>query len=139
MIPVQEELPKLLDQDKDVQVPTTIRDCKETGKSFTKSPRFFTLEKPVLDENAPNRSVIDHEAAFPPENRTLAFSAYCDRKNEFMTKSQIALALEKVEEKRQRDARIRAMMEANELKKQQEAELAGGNFAQPGSKLGPDG
>ena len=83
--------------------------------------------------------MIDVDAAYPPENRTLHFSAYTERKNEFMTKSQIALALEKVEEKRQRDARIRAMMEANELKKQKEAEMAGADIKQPGSKLGPDG
>ena len=85
---LDEALPKLLEQDREGEVPSTNRG---QGKSFPTSPRKFTHQgegkKPVFAETAPDLSIVDIERDNPPTNRSLHFSVYADRKNEFMTKS----------------------------------------------------
>ena len=85
------------------------------------------------------RSIIDHDENYPAKVKIFPFDKYVERKDLLLTRSQAKLLAEDAEEQVIKQARFRAMLEANEVKKAKEAALAIPDIKPVGSTLLDDG
>ena len=61
--------------------------------TFTTTHRF-TEPTFIMSQECMNRSIVDWEEQYPPENKTVDFTKYTERKDVTLTRSQILLLAE---------------------------------------------